>query len=112
MKNLNIFYRFGRFRSQNIKKKIKNKIKLGLRYYYLEEESQECTIQVIFNCLNYFFIKFIFSLGIVKCLFEEGLLPRIITGSSAGSIAASLICTTKYEDLPKVNLYQKISEKK
>jgi len=39
MKNLNIFYRFGRFRSQNIKKKIKNKIKLGLRYYYLEEES-------------------------------------------------------------------------
>jgi TAG lipase/lysophosphatidylethanolamine acyltransferase len=34
-----------------------------------------------------------YHLGIVKSLFENGLLPKVITGSSAGAIVGSLICS-------------------
>ncbi|QRY77944.1 DUF3336 domain-containing protein [Pseudomonas sp. PDNC002] len=34
-----------------------------------------------------------FHAGVLKALFEEGLLPDIISGSSAGSILASIACT-------------------
>ncbi len=40
--------------------------------------------------------------GVVKVLYEQNLLPKIICGSSAGSIVASLLCTSKYEDIPKL----------
>jgi len=36
--------------------------------------------------------------GVIKCLIEEDLLPRVVSGSSVGSIFASLLCTkTKAE---------------
>lgn len=34
-------------------------------------------------------------IGVVKCLLEEGLLPRIVCGSSAGSIVGSVLATQK-----------------
>ncbi|KAI8904459.1 acyl transferase/acyl hydrolase/lysophospholipase [Gorgonomyces haynaldii] len=43
-------------------------------------------------------------IGVVKCLWEMKLLPRIISGSSAGSIVASVLCTrTDEEMIPLLN---------
>lgn len=44
----------------------------------------------------------IYHIGVVKALYEQGLLPKIICGSSAGSIMASVLGTTRYEDIPGV----------
>eukprot|EP01147_Barroeca_monosierra_P004047 gene4047-8439_t len=41
----------------------------------------------------------IFHLGVVRVLHQQGLLPRVISGSSAGSLMASLICTRTDEEL-------------
>lgn len=37
--------------------------------------------------------------GVAKTLYEQNLLPKILAGSSAGSITASFIATNKYENL-------------
>ncbi len=37
--------------------------------------------------------------GVIKTLWQQNLLPRIICGSSAGSIAASILCTETYENV-------------
>jgi TAG lipase / steryl ester hydrolase / phospholipase A2 / LPA acyltransferase len=42
-----------------------------------------------------------FHLGVVKALFEHGLLPRIISGSSVGSIVAAIISVRTDEELVK-----------
>jgi len=42
----------------------------------------------------------IFLIGIIKTLYEQKLLPRIICGSSAGSMIAAMVCTQLYEDVP------------
>jgi hypothetical protein len=39
-------------------------------------------------------------IGVVKTLLETRLLPRIISGTSVGSIVAAVICTRKDDDLP------------
>lgn len=39
-------------------------------------------------------------IGVVKTLFEAQLLPRIISGSSVGSIIASVVCVKADEELP------------
>ena len=44
----------------------------------------------------------LFHFGVVKALYEEGLLPKIISGTSAGAIVASCICTTKKSELHKL----------
>lgn len=41
-------------------------------------------------------------IGVLKALFEAHLLPRIISGASAGSIVASVLCTRTDEELPVV----------
>lgn len=41
-----------------------------------------------------------YHVGVVKVLYEQKLLPRIISGSSAGSIIAAFLCSMKYEDIP------------
>lgn len=41
-------------------------------------------------------------IGIVKELFEQKLLPRIISGSSAGAIIASVVCSSTNEEIPKL----------
>lgn len=38
-------------------------------------------------------------LGVVKALYQQRLLPRIITGTSSGALIAAHICVTKDEDL-------------
>lgn len=39
-------------------------------------------------------------IGVLKALWEAGLLPRIISGSSAGSIVSSVFCTRTDDELP------------
>ncbi|KAI8620466.1 acyl transferase/acyl hydrolase/lysophospholipase [Chytriomyces sp. MP71] len=41
-------------------------------------------------------------LGVAKALFENGLLPRVISGSSISALMASLICITTDAALPKI----------
>jgi TAG lipase / steryl ester hydrolase / phospholipase A2 / LPA acyltransferase len=41
-------------------------------------------------------------IGVLKALFEAKLLPRIISGASAGSIVCSVMCTRTDEELPEV----------
>lgn len=40
-----------------------------------------------------------YHLGVIKTLFEENLLPRVISGSSVGSIMASVVCISSNEEL-------------
>lgn len=40
-----------------------------------------------------------FHLGVVKALFEHGLLPRIIAGTSVGSIVAAIVCVRTNDEL-------------
>jgi predicted acylesterase/phospholipase RssA len=44
----------------------------------------------------------VYHLGCIKVLQELDLCPRIIWGSSAGSIFASLVCTRTYDDLSEL----------
>jgi len=41
----------------------------------------------------------VFHLGVVKALFENGLLPKVISGSSVGSIISAIIATRNDEEL-------------
>ena len=41
-------------------------------------------------------------IGVLKTLFEEQLLPRIISGASAGSIVAAVLCTKTDDEIPQV----------
>jgi predicted acylesterase/phospholipase RssA len=43
-----------------------------------------------------------YHMGLVKSLFTEGLLPRVISGASAGSLMASIIGTTTDDELSRV----------
>uniref|UniRef100_A0A1D1Y645 Lipase 4 n=1 Tax=Anthurium amnicola TaxID=1678845 RepID=A0A1D1Y645_9ARAE len=39
-------------------------------------------------------------IGVIKCLYEAKLLPRIISGASSGSIIAALLCTKTDDEIP------------
>ncbi|KAM3087885.1 Lipase 5 [Clarireedia jacksonii] len=41
-------------------------------------------------------------IGVLKALFEAHLLPRIISGASAGSIVCAVLCTRTDEEIPQV----------
>ncbi|KAF2823600.1 patatin-domain-containing protein [Ophiobolus disseminans] len=41
-------------------------------------------------------------IGVVKCLWDTRLLPRIISGASAGSIVAAVLCSKIDEEIPAV----------
>lgn len=41
-----------------------------------------------------------FHIGVCRALFDEGLLPRVMSGSSAGSIIAGAICAHTDEEIP------------
>ncbi|KAF9957419.1 hypothetical protein BGZ72_001844 [Mortierella alpina] len=43
-----------------------------------------------------------YHLGVVKTLFEHGLLPRIISGASVGAVVAALVCVRTDEELPGI----------
>jgi TAG lipase/steryl ester hydrolase/phospholipase A2/LPA acyltransferase len=42
----------------------------------------------------------LYHTGVVKVLWESNLLPRIICGSSSGSIMAGIICCQTNEEIP------------
>lgn len=52
----------------------------------------------------------IFHIGVLMTLFEIELFPRIVSGSSAGSIIASIVCS--YDDNETLNFLYNISDKK
>ena len=41
-------------------------------------------------------------IGVLAALIERNMLPRIISGSSAGSIVAGVCCTRTEEELPQL----------
>lgn len=41
-------------------------------------------------------------IGVLKALFENNLLPRIISGASAGSIVCSVVCTRTDDEIPQL----------
>lgn len=43
-----------------------------------------------------------FHVGVVKAMVDEGVLPEIISGSSAGALIAAVLCTHQTEDLSEV----------
>lgn len=43
-----------------------------------------------------------YHLGVIKCLYEEGLLPRVIAGSSIGSVFACFLGTKTPEELEDI----------
>jgi len=43
-----------------------------------------------------------FHLGVIKAMWEQGCLPRVISGSSAGAIIASMVGTRTDEELPAI----------
>lgn len=51
-----------------------------------------------------------FHLGVAKALWEQRLLPNVISGASAGSIVAAILCTHRDEDLERLLAYDKLSE--
>ena len=45
-----------------------------------------------------------FHFGLLKALYEQDLMPRIICGSSIGSILAAIIATKPYEEMITVSV--------
>jgi len=43
-----------------------------------------------------------YHLGLIFSLREKNLIPKVVSGSSVGSLAASFLCCTKFEDIPKI----------
>ncbi|KAG0323811.1 hypothetical protein BGZ99_002481, partial [Dissophora globulifera] len=48
-------------------------------------------------------------IGVIKTLYESQLLPRIISGSSCGSIIAAILCTRTDEELPSILQFDKFN---
>ena len=44
-----------------------------------------------------------FHFGLIKALYENDLFPRIICGSSVGSLMAAAICSCPYKEAGKVS---------
>jgi len=49
--------------------------------------------------------QFIYFLGILQTLYDQNLLPRIISGASAGSIVASYFCTRPIKEAIQVLIF-------
>lgn len=43
-----------------------------------------------------------YHLGLLFALAEEGIIPKVVSGSSCGSLCAAILCCTKQEDLLKI----------
>ena len=43
-----------------------------------------------------------FHIGVVRTMFQEGILPRVISGASAGSMVAAVVCTRTDEELAEL----------
>eukprot|EP01124_Arcella_intermedia_P022508 TRINITY_DN3366_c0_g1_i2.p1 TRINITY_DN3366_c0_g1~~TRINITY_DN3366_c0_g1_i2.p1 ORF type:complete len:484 (-),score=77.40 TRINITY_DN3366_c0_g1_i2:158-1609(-) len=51
----------------------------------------------------------LYHLGVIKTLFEHDLLPRVISGSSVGSIIASIVAVHTDEELPELFALKTVS---
>jgi hypothetical protein len=54
----------------------------------------------LMHCFGLFFAGF-FHFGVIRALFDAGLLPRVVSGSSAGAIGAALLCTRSNAELQR-----------
>ena len=45
-----------------------------------------------------------FHFGLIRALYEYDLFPRIVCGSSVGSIIAAGMCSVPYSDMKKVSM--------
>jgi len=60
-----------------------------------------CTCSCL--CILYTDLKYVADhFGVVKALFDAGLLPRVITGTSAGGLVAALTCTRTDDELKEL----------
>ena len=53
-------------------------------------------------CLSGGAMMGLYHFGVIRGLAQEGLLPRIVSGTSAGSVVGALVCTRTNDDLPHV----------
>ncbi|KAJ3211443.1 hypothetical protein HDU67_004531 [Dinochytrium kinnereticum] len=44
--------------------------------------------------------------GVMKALFEQGILPEVVTGTSAGSLMAALVCTRTDEEIVEDGIFE------
>jgi TAG lipase/steryl ester hydrolase/phospholipase A2/LPA acyltransferase len=51
----------------------------------------------------------LYHIGVIKSLYEAKLLPRVISGASAGSIMAAILGTRKDNELPEIFLFENIN---
>lgn len=51
-----------------------------------------------------------FHLGVAKAMWEQGLLPTVISGASAGAIVAAILCTHRNDELEELLEYDRLSE--
>ena len=51
-----------------------------------------------------------YHFGVVRALLDAGLLPKVITGTSAGALVAALVCTHTDEELYRL-LIPQLAEK-
>lgn len=62
------------------------------------QHSQPSKLQIIGSTFG------LYHLGVVKTLLENNCLPRIVCGSSIGSLIAALVCIHTDDELPAVFL--------
>ncbi|KAI8845448.1 acyl transferase/acyl hydrolase/lysophospholipase [Chytridium lagenaria] len=48
-----------------------------------------------------------YHMGVMKALFDRGVLPEVITGTSAGSLMAALVCTRTDEEIVEDGIFEK-----
>ncbi|CAG8466845.1 11391_t:CDS:10 [Ambispora gerdemannii] len=67
-------------------------------FYYETRQSFGCTALVLYGGATFG----LYHLGVCKALNENGLLPRIISGTAIGALIAALVCIHTDEELPAV----------
>lgn len=70
-----------------------------------------------YSAYNLTFMKGCYHFGVIKSLFEQDALPHIISGTSAGSVLAAMICTRTDDEIrqdltpekvyPKMRVFEK-----
>jgi hypothetical protein len=63
-------------------------------------------ITIIVFLFHYMIHIGLMHIGVVKTLHETHLLPRIISGSSCGSIIAAMLCTRTDEEIPAMMQFE------
>lgn len=77
-----------------------NKLTLTKKFQFFSETKHSYGTTALFLSGGAGFGKFHF--GVAKALYENDLLPRIIAGSSVGSVVCAALCSFKYSEIWKV----------